>query len=118
MKWHIYKVGEAIYIDMEKVEAALSKVVAYRRAAMKALGGLGEHAAPHASSMASLLGDEDEDVRSSAAWALGQLGPAAAPHGPERRGRPRSALRTQPSSITSISVSRGVSSRGARLAER
>tara|TARA_B100001173_G_C15982091_1_gene545043 strand:+ start:1133 stop:1354 length:222 start_codon:yes stop_codon:yes gene_type:complete len=36
MKWHIYKVGEAIYIDMEKVEAALSKVVAYRRAAMKA----------------------------------------------------------------------------------
>jgi HEAT repeat protein len=51
-----------------------------RRAAVEALGRLGEHASPHAGAMAALLRHRDARVRKAAVEALGELGEHASPH--------------------------------------
>jgi hypothetical protein len=51
-----------------------------RKAAVRALGELGEHASPHAGAMVALLVDGDTGVRRAAVEALGTLGEHASPH--------------------------------------
>ena len=52
-----------------------------RRAAVRALRALGEHAKEHAGAIAARLDDEDSDVRWAALEALGVLGEHEKEHG-------------------------------------